>query len=416
MSERSARQLALDVLRRVDRGAFAAPSLNTALRQSTLTSQDRGFVTDLVYGTLRHSIMLDACLAPRLQNPEGLPADVRNILRLGAFEILIRETPRHAAIHSWVDVAKQTSRKLSGLVNAVLRRTEMPSDLAPATRYSVPAWLYDEWVQLFGRERAPDVAQGMSEPEPLWLTTYHPQASHLLIEEGCSVKLGPIDNTVAVRPSKPLTELEAFKRGYVQPQNPASTLPVLLLDPEPDERVLDLASGSGIKAALIAATGANVTSIELHKSKLERAEQNLKRLGLKAETFQHDLRHLPSVAPASKVLLDAPCTGTGTLRGNPEIRTRVTPETVTELADLQTQLLNTAARLTAPGGLLVYAVCALTQAEGSGMTDRFLETHPEFTPEPFIIDLPAANTPTGSYILPLDGLDGFYIARLRRHD
>jgi len=339
--------------------------------------------------------------------------EVRDALRLGSYEILYRGTLRRAVVNEWVEVVKGEAPKLAGLVNAVLRRVEL-EDLPSATRYGLPRWLYGEWEGLFGPERAEEVARGMSEAEPLWLLAYHPQATHSLLAEGCDVRLGPVEGTLAVRPKGPLAQLKAYQKGWVQPQNPASTLPVRLLEIEPGERVLDLASGSGVKAAQLAKAGARVLSVELHAEKLRRAEENLKRLGLQAEGRVHDLRIVPDLPPAPKVLLDAPCTGTGTLRGNPELRTRVTPQGVRDLAALQRQLLATAAALTAPSGLLVYAVCALTEAEGREMAAWFLAEHEAFEAEPFLFDLPAENTSEGSYILPLGGLDGFYLARFRR--
>lgn len=338
---------------------------------------------------------------------------MREALRLGAYEILFRETPRRAAVFEWVEVVKGSSRRLSGLVNAVLRRVTLPDTLSDAERLGVPQWLFREWQGLFG-PRAQRVAEGMNTPEPLWLLSYHSSAKESLVEEGCEVLPGPLNGTLAVRPSKPLQHLEAYRCGFVQPQNPASTLPVRLLAPEEGERVLDLASGSGVKAAQLAFAGAKVLSIELYREKLERAEQNLSRLGLHAQGLVHDLTTVPDVSPAQKVLLDAPCTGTGTLRGHPEIRTRVTLERVQKAAALQVALLDTAAALTAPGGRLVYAVCALTRAEGSGAIQNFLAHHPEFHTEPFELDVPTADTPEGRYVLPLEGLDGFFIARLRR--
>lgn len=408
----TARETALNIVRRVHRGAFAAPALNAALKQTSLSSQDHSFITDLVYGTLRSQIALDACLAPLLKAPDKLPADVRDILRLGSYEILVRGTPKHAAVSEWVEVAKRRG-KLSGLVNAVLRRVVW-IELPIAQRYGLPAWLFAEWTRLFGETEALEAAQSLSEPEPLWLLAYHPAAERSLLEEGCEVTLGPLERTLAVRPSKPLAELEAFKHGWVQPQNPASTLPARLLEPRPGERVLDLAAGNGIKTAQPAAAGAQTVGLELHAKKLARAQRNLGRLGLQAELRQADLRILPNVAPAAKVLLDAPCSGSGTLRGHPELRTRLTPQTAGELAGLQRKLLETAAKLTAPGGLLVYSVCTLSEAEGVGMARWFLERHKDFRVELPALELPHVHFLEGDYILPLNGLDGFFIARLRR--
>ena len=215
-----------------------------------LEARERAFVTDLVYGVLRLERYLDACLAPLLKRPDKLPADILNALRLGAYELLIRETPRRAVVNEWVEEVKRDYGKLSGLVNAVLRRLE-PVNVSPAVRYGVPDWLYEEWTELFGA-KAEAVARGMAEPEPLWLLSYHPDTAASLQDEGCEVTPGPLPDTLAVRPSRPLAALEAFKRGLVQPQNPSSTLPARLLDVQLGERVLDLASGNGIKGAQLA--------------------------------------------------------------------------------------------------------------------------------------------------------------------
>ena len=400
-------------MRRVHRGAFSAPSLAAALSKSSLTEQDKGFVIALVYGTLRLELALDAQLKPFLKRPDKLPAEVLDALRLGAFETLYRDTPRYAVANTWVEIVKKQNPKLSGLTNAVLRRVES-LELPPATAAGLPEWLYGKWVTRFGLERASSIAAEMNDSDPLWLTSYSPEATHALIADGCEVQFGPLDGTLRVRLGKPLAELKAYRNGWVQPQNPASTLPVRLLEPAPGEKVYDLASGSGVKAAQLAAAGADVTSVELHKGKLERAKINLKRLGLHATGLVHDLRTVPELTPAPKVLLDAPCSGTGTLRGNPELRGRVTPDDVVSLAALQRELLRTAAALTAPGGVLVYAVCALTEAEGPEQTRWFLDEFPEFEAEPFLFDLPADNGPEGSTILPLGGFDGFYLVRFRR--
>ena len=398
-------------MRRVSSGAFASSVLHTEL--NAFSAQDRGFVTDLIYGTLRNYRYLDACLAPHLKRPDKLPEDVYNALRLGAFELLVRGTPRRAVTNEWVGTVKKKYGRLSGLVNAVLRKLEPRQDLSPPIKLSVPDDLFADWQSLFA-QGTEAVAEAMLEPEPFWLTSYHPDVATLLAGEGCRVTAGPLPDTLAVQPSKPLAELTAFKRGWVQPQNPSSTVPAKLLAPEESERVLDLASGNGVKAAQLAHMGAKVVSVELEPKKLERAEKNLKRLGLQAESFSFDLRTAPELEPATKVLLDAPCSGTGTLRGHPEIKQRFNQKALASLATLQTELLTTAATLTAPGGILVYAICTLTSAESLEVVEQFLGKQPDFSLEPFELSLPHKKTPYGSFILPLEGLDGFFISRFKR--
>lgn len=386
----------------------------STLDSHSLSKQDRSLVTDLLYGTLRYQVLLEACLAPKLKRPHKLPALVYNALRLGSYEILIRETPRFAAVNAWVDVVKRHEPRLAGLVNAVLRRVDRLNDLPSSTQHGLPEWLHDIWQTQFDDGLAERIATGMNQPEPLWVSVYDDRARENLEAEGCEVRAGPVEHSLALRPSKPLQHLNAFKQGWLQPQNPSSRLPVTLLNPAAGTRVFDLASGNGIKAAQLAGMGAQVISVDNQAAKLERAERNLTRLGFTATSITHDLRTPLDEAPAPYVLLDAPCSGTGTLRGNPELRQRVTPETITELADLQKQLLSTAAALCASGGNLVYAVCSLQQAEAEDNATWFLETHSDFTASVF--ELPVANIhqSLGHYIIPEGGLDGFYIARFTR--
>ena len=192
-------------------------------------------------------------------------------------------------------------------------------------------------------------------------------------------------------------------------------MPVSILAPKQGEYVLDLCSGNGIKTAQLAELGAKVISVELHSKKIERAKKNLQRLNLEANLQQHDLCTTPSLSPAPKVLLDAPCSGTGTLRGKPEIRKKVTKQEVKELASLQLRLLETAATLTQEGGSLVYAVCALTRAESENVIQSFLKSHTEFSIENFTAGVPCVKTDLGQYVLPLNGLDGFFIALMKKN-
>lgn len=400
-------------MRRVHRGAFSQAVLSSTLTEHSLSGVDRSLLTDLLYGTLRYGRLLEAALAPRLKRPDKLPTFVYDALCLASYDILVRQTPRFAAVNEWVGVIKQQQPRLAGLANAVLRRVELPEDLPEAVRYGVPDWLFASWQQHFGAD-AVRIATGMNAPEPLWVSVYSDHAIDSLQTEGCEVTLGTVAGSVALRPSKPLAELEAFTRGWIQPQNPSSRLPVQVLEITAGMKVFDLASGQGIKAAQLAALGAQVSSVDIHSGKLQRAEANLQRLGLTANTITHDLRQPLDAEPVARVLLDAPCSGTGTLRGNPELRQRVTPASVAELAALQRQLLTTAANVCAPGGMLVYAVCALTDAEGEANARWFVDAYEDFTVAPFALPIDSIPRPCGHYLIPEQGHDGFYIARFQR--
>lgn len=415
-SSSEAREIALQTTLRASSGALLSRELGRALDRSNVSPRDRSLITDLAYGAVRWRIWLDAALAPRLRNPDGLPGDVIEALRLGSYEKLIRGTPPHAAVDAWVGIVRRRHPRLAGLANAVLRRVEVPSDPSPATRASLPPWLWGQLTSALGDD-AERAADAMRTPSPLWLVAFAPEARASLEAEGCEVAPGPVDRTLRVRPSRRLGDLAAFREGLVQPQNPSSYLVAEMLGAVRGDRVLDLCSGRGVKSADLAARGARVEAIEASASKVDQARRNLARLGLEVDHRVADLRELPAgVEPAPYVLLDAPCSGTGTLRGHPEIPLRLGPADVAALSALQDRLLDTAAALAAPGGMLVYAVCALTPDEGPGRIDAFLKRHPEFTPEPVDPPVPTRPAGSGTFILPLDGLDGFFVTRLRRRD
>jgi len=405
----------------MEHGEFLAPTLDELLGKSGLPREDRAVVTDLAYGAVRRRIQLDAVLAPLLAKPERLPPTVREILRLGAFEVLYRGTPAYAAVNAWVSITKVEAKGLAGLVNAVLRRVRpLPAGRDPALDASLPPWLYATLVRGLGVGAAGAAAAAMLEPEPLWLTAFGENAEALLVRDGATVL--PLQVTtrpgwpksLRVRAPMSVDRLSAFELGLVQPQNPTSLAAALLLGAGASDRVLDLASGGGVKSAVLAVLGAEVTSVEVDPRRVEAARKNLARLGLTARHVTADLTHPLELQPAPFVLLDAPCSGTGTLRGHPEIKLRLTPGDVTAAAARQGVMLETAASVTSPGGVLQYAVCALSAEEGPNVIDGFLGRHPDFQAEDFALPLTTLPMGAGRFVLPLEGLDGFYLARLRR--
>lgn len=401
------RALALGVLVKVGRGRFAAATLDLALSRTALTSQAAGLATDLVYGTLRRLRWVDWSLEPLLEQPGRLPEAVRWALRAGGYEKLFTPRPAHASVNAWVEVVGHRHPRLRGLANAVLRRLE-PRPAPEAVRLGLPDFLYEEWRRRFGD---PEWMEDLNEPAPLWLTLF-PGGEAALAEQGVPFEPGPVPGNVRVQGFS-VRRIEAFRKGLAQPQNPASLLAAQLLEARAGERVLDLAGGSALKAAWLAARGARVTSVDADARRQEAGRHNLARLGLEVTFQTHDLTR-PLGLTAPKVLLDAPCLGTGTLRGHPELRMRLDPEALAPMARLQARLLETAARATEPGGLLVYAVCSLTESEGEGQIARFLAGHPEFEPLEIDSPVPVLARGHGVYVRPENGLDGFYYARFRR--
>ena len=405
------------------RSGRLARALGRALDRSGLVGRDRSAVTDLVYGEARWRRWLDAALAPHLSDPDALPPDVRVLLRLGAYDRLKRGTPAHAATSSWVDVAHRRTPRFAKLANAVLRRVAPPEAPSPALRASLPDAPYDRYHAALGHDT--DAALlAMRTPGPTWLAGLAPDAETLLRADGADVAAGPVPGTWRVRTPQRIGDLAAFERGRVQPMNPASTLVTHALEAPPGARVLDLASGRGIKAAVLAAAGADVQAVERDPGKLAQAARNQARLGVKVAARAADLLDPATAAdlartPAPYVLLDAPCSGSGTLRGHPEIADRLDVADLPRLADVQRRLLHVAADATTVGGTLVYATCSLFAEEGPDVVRAVAAERGDLEVDPPALatwapDVPLHPTDVGTFTLPLDGLDGFYVARLRR--
>lgn len=390
----SPRGLALALLEAVDQGGRAQHLLDRALDRAPWAERDKAYLAHLVYGGLRRLRLLDYLLEPYLEAPARLPPRVRWALRLGALEFLLGKPP-HARVHPWVEEVKALAPGLAPLANAVLRRLA-PREAPDAVRLSLPDWLAQAWRGLFG---GLGFAEAFNEPAPLFVTAYR---------GGEGLPPGPLPYS-RIWPG-PKADFPALG---LQPQNPASLLAAQLLEPRPGERILDLCGGAGLKAFYLAAQGAEVVSYDRNPKRQAAGARTARRLGLRVAYRTQDLAH-PLPDRAAKVLLDAPCTGTGTFRTHPELRYRLHPEDPKAMAGLQLALLRTAAQATEPGGVLVYAVCTLTEEEGEGVVRAFLEAHPGFTPEPLDLPLAALRRGLGVYLSPEGGLDGFYYAKLRR--
>lgn len=394
---------------------------NAALAQALprgLAGPERAMVTDVAYGTLRWLPTLDAVLAARLRDASALPAAVIDALRAGAFERLVRGTAAHAAVHAWVEEVKRlpgAAAGLAGLVNAVLRRVDLDDARGSAARAGLPQALWEHLSASLGA-RADAAARAMLQPEPLWVTVYGDDALELLRADGAEARAGPLERSLALRPGRPVGELTAFRRGAIQPQNPSSAAVVHALGDVTGKRVLDVGSGHGVKAAQLAAAGAIVEAVEVDARRSEVGRRNLARLGFAVRHHVADAsRSLAGLPEVDAALLDAPCTGTGTLRGHPEIKLRWTPADAQRAAERQRAMLDAVAERVRSGGTLVYAVCALGLEEGPDVVAGFLAGHPDWRAEPPTVPLATAPAPVGAWLLPDDsGLDGFYVASLRR--
>jgi 16S rRNA (cytosine967-C5)-methyltransferase len=410
-----------------DRTADAGPGA-----PPPLAPRDRAFARLLTATVLRRAASLEAALAAHLTKLPRGEGRAWPILLTGAAQLLLLDTPPHAAISLAVDQTKADRRAhhLAGLVNAVLRK--IAGDTAAAAFAArdpvadVPAWLRERWALAYGAEAAHAIALACLTEAPLDLTLRDPDTA-----AAWATRLGGRVlpwGSVRLVAKGPIEDLDGYGEGAWWVQDAAATLPVRLLGPVAGLRVADLCAAPGGKTAALAAAGARVTAVDASGARLRRVADNLARLKLTAEIVAADVTAWQPDAPFDAVLLDAPCTATGTLRRHPDILRLRTPADVARLAETQARLLAAAARLVRPGGTLVYCTCSLEPEEGPAQIARFLAATPDFARRPVTAPDVAGHgemvTADGDLrTLPchlpdpdprLAGLDGFHATRLHR--
>ena len=403
------REAALALLRAVlDRRS----SLDAALDSlPDMPRRDRAAAHRIAAAVLRHLGSLDAVMEPHLRRAP--PQLVRHVLRIGAAQLLHLETPPHAAVGTAVALARSNGlAPFAGLINAVLRRVAEagPGTLAELDlpRLDTPAWLWASW----GSD-ARAIATAHQQEAPLDLT----------IRPGASAPPGGVmlpSGSMRFPPGTDPETLAGFAEGAFWVQDAAAALPARLLGDVAGLRVLDLCAAPGGKTAQLAAAGAHVTAVDRDPARLERLRQNLDRLHLNAETVCAAAEDYRPIAPFDAVLLDAPCTATGTIRRHPEILHLRRQRDVIAAAAKQAALLDAAAALLKPGGRLVYAVCSLQPQEhltvlASAKAGLLLERlSPSALPglEDMVSQDGTLHTHPGLWPS-LGGIDGFFAARLQ---
>ncbi len=422
-----ARQVACDVLVRVEGGAFSHVVLPQALRAASLTSSERAFTTDLVYGTLRSTQRLDHLLAPLGSRAlHTLDPGVRAALRLGAYQLVAGVAP-HAAVGETVAVVPRRAR---GYVNAVLRALAAPGrpDVDPACEplsLWYPEWLVSRLEQDLGAEAAHGALRASNDPGALALRINPAHADVAAVEAelrdaGIAVTRGELSpSALVVRGTGDPSVLPAIAEGRATPQDQSSQAVVDYLAPSPGERVLDVAAAPGGKATAAAERVGRgmVVALDVHPGRLGLVRIATARLALgNLVSVVANGRRLP-VPPGAfdRVLVDAPCSGLGVLRRRPETRWRAREEELPRLADLQTALVLEAAHAVREGGVLVYSVCTLTACETKDVAARVVHAlGDEFEvlarpPSPWRACGP------GAIVLPQDAAsDGMFVLGLRR--
>ena len=406
------REIAYDVLVSV---LERRRTLDEVLDQApaSVPARDRAAAHRLAAMVLRRLGTLDALLRPLLAKPP--PPPVRLVLLLGAAQLLFLQTPAHAAVGTSVDLAR--SRRLApfaGLVNAVLRRLAATAPTAlpelDQALLDVPGWLWSSW----GSD-ARAIADGIRHEAPLDLT----------LRRGSPVPEGAVllpSGSARLPAGTRVTELPGYDAGGFWVQDAAAALPVMLLDPRPGERIADLCAAPGGKTAQLVDAGASVTALDREPSRLRRVSENLGRLGLQADLVEADAISWRPPALLDAVLLDAPCSATGTIRRHPEVLHTRRAADLAGLAAGQARLIEAAAAMLRPGGRLLYAVCSMQSEEGEAQLAA--AGHLGLRPAPFsaseLAVLPEALTPAGclrthpGLWAERGGMDGFFAARFIR--
>ena len=412
----------LDKRQTLDRALDAAPEF------AQLTPRDRAFARLLVATVLRRWGELDALIETALERP--LPRTARSIqliLALGIAQLLILETPPHAAVDTSVRLAAKVARgRFRGLVNAVLRGMARDGQGLLAgldgPGLDMPGWLADICAEAYGAEATRAIARAHLMEPPLDLTLRDPVEAGTWAErlEADVLPTGGLRRRAGGR----IEDLPGYAAGAWWVQDAAASLPARLLPAPRGKRILDLCAAPGGKTLQLVAAGAHVTALDRSAERLDVVRRNLARIGLKAELVATDGREFDPGRDFHGVLLDAPCTASGTIRRHPDIAYTKDARDAARLAPLQDALLARAAKLTAAGGVLVYAVCSLDPREGEHRVQRFLATHADF--RRLAVDARALGgdedwlTPLGDlrtqpfHMAGAGGMDGFYAARLQR--
>lgn len=424
-----ARKVALRLLNQVLREQEPLDLALSADRSLALLSRrDRAFARHLVATTLRRLGQIDALIDHCLERPlKGKLFELRNLLRLGTCQLAILDTPAHAAVSTSVALAR--GRHLAtyrGLVNAVLRRLarEAPALMAEqdAAGLCTPEWLWRAWCRDYGPDGAAAIAQAHLAEPPLDLTVKETPAAWA---ERLGARLLPTGSLRLPPGVGDIAALPGYAAGAWWVQDTAAALPARLLGDVAGKQVIDLCAAPGGKTAQLAAAGAAVTAVERSPKRMKSLIDNLARLDLRAATVTADASEWRAPEPADAILLDAPCSATGTLRRHPDIARLKGPDQIAALTALQDRLLDSALENLRPGGLLVFATCSLQAEEGPQRVAALFERAPNRVERRPI----AANEVSGLaelitaegdlrslpfHLAEEGGLDGFFACRLRR--
>ena len=394
-------------------------------RLGDLSTADRAFASAMVMTALRRRGSIEATLVPHLKKPvPPRPHLAGALLHIGAAQILFMDVPPHAAINETVAATGRREQPFRGLINAVLRRVSEAGPNMDAVS-DLPMWLLDGWRQAYGAKQTAQIEAVLRQTPPLDLQFRNAIAlkDWQAANPGMGHALTP--TCLRLEATGDVTRLPGFDAGMWWVQDISAALAAPLLRADAQTHVLDLCAAPGGKTLQLAASGARVTALDASQSRLERLRANLARTGLSAQALRADLENWEAPRSFSHVLLDAPCSATGTIRRHPDLPLHRRRSDIEKSARLQSTLLERAADATTPGGTLVYCVCSLEPEEGEGVAWAFLASRDDFSLMPIEADevpecLSMAVTGAGhvrttpAMLAASGGCDGFFAARFHR--
>jgi 16S rRNA (cytosine967-C5)-methyltransferase len=426
MTPRSARSAALELVAAVLDRRQPLAAIETSRTMAALEPRDRAFARLIVATVLRRLGQIDAAIAACLDRPLQPKARfARALLRTGAAQLLFLGTPAHAAVDNTVALAVGAQlAPYRGLINAVLRRLAREGAglvaAQDAARLNLPDWLREPWRRDYGDTAVQAIAAVQAAEPPLDLSVAGGS-------EDWAARLGATllpTGTLRLPQAGAVRDLPGYDDGAWWVQDAAAALPARLLGDVRDATVIDLCAAPGGKAMQLAAAGARVIAVDRSTPRMARLQDNARRTGMAIEAVVADVATWRPEAPARYILLDAPCSSTGTLRRHPDIAWLKSQDDVGRMAPLQDALLDAAAAMLAPGGTLVYCVCSLQREEGPDRIAALLARNDRLVRHPLaageiggLADLVTAEGDLRSlpcHLADLGGMDGFYAVRLVR--
>ncbi|GIO21918.1 16S rRNA (cytosine(967)-C(5))-methyltransferase RsmB [Oceanobacillus sp. J11TS1] len=442
------RQTMLDVLIRIEKDkGFSNLLLNHELQQSDLNEKDKRLLTEVVYGTVQNQLTIDYYIAHFMKNKKNVDLWVKQLLRMSVYQMVyLEKVPDHAVVHESVEIAKIRGHKgIAGFVNGILRSIQRDGvpDLSfikdPVERISIetshPKWLVERWIDMYGVEQTEAMCQENLKHFPMSiriqpLKTNRKSIMTQLEEQDFTVAESAFSPQGIVIQKGNIFKTDLLKEGFATVQDQSSMLVAESLQLEPGMKVLDTCSAPGGKVTHVAekmADQGEIHAFDLHKKKVKLIEEKAATLNLHAiSAFQGDARNLHEKfeeASFDRIVIDAPCSGLGVINGKPEIKYEKQASDIERLASIQFDIIQSAAPLLKPDGLLVYSTCTVDKEENNQVVQRFLENNPGFS-----IDLSFRDdlseliqhapgwSSEGLQLFPQDfQTDGFFLTRIKRN-